>query len=292
MNEEFCYNLEKIIFQDIGNRGLSNFWTNGCLFNASTKILECDKNLPSFLLTGFCCMHEKCETDGPIGTAILCKTLRDLGFNSTVLTDSYSSIVVISASTLCPVHITDNIQTLPKNLSFVISIERPSKTVKTRDYRTMRARDISNVTSPLDDLFPSVFYPEIQKPYLTISIGDGGNEVGTGNVYNEVCQNVKFGEDIASSTTCDILILAGVSNWGAIALAASLVILSENIEIALKFIEICNNQEEMLFQMLKYGSYDGVSGERIPSIDGMEFKNEHTMINNSIINIIKQKYQL
>jgi len=290
MNVQLCSDLEKVIFQDIGKRGLSEFWTYGCLHEAATKILDCNKTLPGFVLTGFCCMNEKCETDGPIGTSVLNRTLRDLGFNSIILTDSCAANVVISASLENPVHIEDNPNNLPKDISFVISIERPSRTMKTRDYRTCRARDISHVTSPLDQLFQSIFRPEDKKPYLTIGVGDGGNEVGTGNVHDSIVKYVNLGEEIAADTICDVLVLAGVSNWGAIAIAASLAICCEDQEIAQKFIDFCGRQDEMLTNMLKYGSYDGISGLSTRSIDGMKFEEEHTMVNNEIIKIVKSKY--
>ncbi len=45
----------------------------------------------------------------------------------------------------------------------------------------------------------------------TIAIGDGGNEIGMGNVSNAL----KGLNIVAAMTTCDELIVADVSNWGA-----------------------------------------------------------------------------
>ncbi|EAY22782.1 hypothetical protein TVAG_477110 [Trichomonas vaginalis G3] len=289
-NKEFCHSLESVIFVDPGKRGISEFWTHGCLYEAASRILKQPKDKKSYVLTGFCCMNKNCETDGPIGTSVLCKVLRDLGFNSEILCDPCSKNVVEAAALGLPVVCASNVSELESDLSFAISIERPGRTIKTNDYRTMRARDISDVTMPLDYLFPA-FNDETQKKnYLTVSVGDGGNEVGTGNVHEQVAKYVSMGSDINTVTTCDVLVLAGVSNWGGIAIAAALAVCSDNIEIAKSFIEICGRQREMLDKMLEQGSYDGISGKVIPVVDGMEFDKEHTEINNKLIAVVKEKY--
>lgn len=289
-NKDFCSRLESIIFVDPGKRGISEFWTHGSLIQAAESILKCDHSKKSYVLTGFCCMNKNCETDGPIGSSVLCNTLRKLGFDNYLLCDPCSKNVVEAASLGLPLICASNVSEIDTDLSFAVSIERPGRTIKTNDYRTMRARDISDVTMPLDYLFPTFNDPTQKKPYLTVSVGDGGNEVGTGNVRDMVAKYVPMGSDINTVTTCDVLVLAGVSNWGGIAIAAALAICSENVEIAKDFIEFCGRQREMLDKMLEQGSYDGISGKVIPVIDGMPFEEKHTEINNSIIAVVKEKY--
>ena len=58
----------------------------------------------------------------------------------------------------------------------------------------------------------------------TIGIGDGGNELGMGKVFDKVVSHVPYGKDIASSVSCDYLITCGVSNWGGFGLAAGIYI--------------------------------------------------------------------
>ena len=60
----------------------------------------------------------------------------------------------------------------------------------------------------------------------TTCIGDGGNEIGMGKVYESVCSNIRHDEKIASVISCDYLIACGVSNWGGHALAVGLYLLS------------------------------------------------------------------
>ena len=65
-----------------------------------------------------------------------------------------------------------------------------------------------------------------KKDIITIGIGDGGNEVGMGKVYDDVLKYVPFGDVIASTISCDYLISCGVSNWGGFAVAVGLSVLS------------------------------------------------------------------
>lgn len=290
-NIELCTKIEDIICIDPGNRGIDKCFQKGNLFNAANSILKCDKKTPSYILTGFCCMHETCETDGPLGSTILCSMLRKLGYNTHLLCDSYAEKVVKGGALDNPVMIANDSSEIKGKISFVVSIERPGRSAKTKDYRTMKARDITKVTAPLDYLFPNNVDKK-KKDYLTISVGDGGNEVGTGNIMNLIIENVPLGDSICTISTCDYLIMAGVSNWGGIGIAAGLAVLSNDKSIGEYFCILMNKQPEILKGMIENGSYDGVSGDFIYAVDGMKFEREHTTLNLEIINIIKEKYLL
>lgn len=275
--------LEEQIFRDLGGRGLAKLWTPGSLKEAATRILATDHDDLGLILTGFCCMHERCETDGPIGSSILCNTLRALGFNVKIITDSNAYPVVNAAAGGLPV-IT---QVPAEKISFVVSIERPGRSAKTRDYRTMRARDISSVTAPLDIALLPTLDGEGKKPYLTVAIGDGGNEAGTGNIKELVIDNIPEGPSICTDVVCDNLIMAGVSNWGGIALAGALILASMDTKAKDVFLESCGNQEAMMDAMLKAGSYDGVSGEQVPKVDGMWLNAENKEVTQGICEVVR-----
>lgn len=288
-NHDYYSLLENEIYKDLGHRGIETMWQKGSLREAAFAILKRDKILPSYILTGFCCMFNRCETDGPLGSSVLCSTLRALGYNTTLLTDSYSEPVVRAAAFANPILSKDNPSDITE-ISFIVSVERPGRSKKTNDFRTMSARDISHCTAPIDLLFP--LEGHTKKEYLTIGIGDGGNEVGTGNISDEVCKHVKNGEDICTSICADILIMAGVSNWGALALAAALVIASKNTEAASVFIEQCNKQPEILQKMIDAGSFDGCTGKKELSIDNMMYDKEHLSVTLSLISIVKEAFHL
>lgn len=277
--------IESCIFIDPGHRGIDKMWTPGCLSDLSSRIFEADRKKPSYILTGFCCKGPASETDGPLGSAVLAEMLRFVGFDTFLLTDKPASSAVIAAATNCPVIVTNDPKTI-RDISFIISIERPGKSAKTGTYRTMIARDISDVTAPLDDLFPIVGTSDV-KPYLTIGVGDGGNEVGTGNIADLVRRDVPKGEEICVSSGCDVLVMAGVSNWGAIGIAAAIALRSGNRGAVEYCIELINSQKDRLAAMVAAGSYDGCTGKFEASVDGMMYDQEHTNVANGIIEVLK-----
>ena len=287
--DKYFDELERIICVDPGQRGISSMWQFGSLKKSAEEILKRDKNIPSYVLTGFCCMFNRCETDGPLGSSILCSTLRLLGYNTILLTDTYSEPVVNAARNGNPIKVTNDASEINK-ISFIVSIERPGRARKTNDYRTMSGRDISEATAPLDLLFP--ISKQDRKEYLTIGVGDGGNEVGTGNIADEVSKNVNYGEDICTSICADILVMSGVSNWGALGISAALVISSNDKDVAIKFVELCNMQPDILQKMINAGSFDGCTGKSELSIDNMKYEAEHLDITNKIIDVIKSKYEI
>jgi hypothetical protein len=284
--------IESIIFTDPGNRGISSLYQPNSLQKSSEMILKTPKEKKSFILTGFCCLFPSSETDGPLGSSILNSTLINLGFNNFILTDSYSENVVKASSTSGKIVIENSHEEFldkhkENDIGFIISCERPGRSLKTKDYRTMRAKNISNQNSNLDLLFPG---ENGKKNYLTIGIGDGGNECGTGNIYKEVQNKIQFGDQICTDRFCDILIMSGVSNWGGLGLSASLVILNGDKKVMELFVEECYLQRELLKKMIEAGSYDGVSGKGELSVDGMNFDNEHMEVIEKIVRVVKECY--
>lgn len=284
--------IESIIFTDPGNRGISSLYQPNSLQKSSEMILKTPKEMKSFILTGFCCLFPSSETDGPLGSSILNSTLNNLGFNNFLLTDSYSENVVKASSTNGKIVIENSHEEFldkhdENDIAFIVSCERPGRSLKTKDYRTMKAKNISNQNSNLDLLFPG---ENGKKNYLTIGIGDGGNECGTGNIYKEVQNKIQYGDQICTDRFCDILIMSGVSNWGGLGLSASLVILNGDKKVMKLFIDECYLQRELLKKMIEAGSYDGVSGKGELSVDGMHFDNEHMEVIEKIVRVVKECY--
>jgi hypothetical protein len=106
----------------------------------------------------------------------------------------------------------------------------------------------------------------------TIGIGDGGNEIGMGKVPWEVIRrNIPGGAVIACRVPTDHLIVAGVSNWGAYALAAGVALL-KGIEPPAEWFDV-NLEREILQFMVEQGPLvDGVSGQFTASVDGLAFE--------------------
>jgi D-glutamate cyclase len=134
---------------------------------------------------------------------------------------------------------------------------------------TMRGVDI---TVDLRDAAVLFECGPTDREVVTIGIGDGGNEIGMGKVPWEVIRrNIPRGAVIACRVATDHLIVAGVSNWGAYALAAGVALLrgyapSEN------WFDI-EKERRILTEMVEQGPLvDGVKGLPSISVDGLEFE--------------------
>src|SRR5262249_10259500 len=83
---------------------------------------------------------------------------------------------------------------------------------------TMSGTDITKHTAPLHSLFEAATK---DARLTTIGIGDGGNEIGMGKIrWDIIRRNIPRGGLVACRVPTDYLIVCGVSNWGAYALAA------------------------------------------------------------------------
>jgi hypothetical protein len=134
---------------------------------------------------------------------------------------------------------------------------------------TMRGIDITAQTSPLHLLFEVA--PAV--PGLTtIGIGDGGNEIGMGKIpWDIIRKNIPQGAKVACRVPTDYLIVAGISNWGAYALAAGVMKLREQSP-APELFDIAR-QRELLRRMVERGPLvDGVTGQQATTVDGLPFE--------------------
>jgi hypothetical protein len=135
----------------------------------------------------------------------------------------------------------------------------------------MRGADISNSMSPAHRLFePGSTL--LASPCTTIGIGDGGNEIGMGKIPWEVIRrNIPRGGLIACRIPVDHLIVCGVSNWGAYALAAGVRQLrsADNDPGLFDVAREC----EILQLMVEEGPLvDGKSGRREGTVDDLPFE--------------------
>ncbi len=158
------------------------------------------------------------ETDGPLGAIALYRILERLGYQpifgcappiSTVLGDGFRTLEVPILSWQATVAVVDR-ALADIRPSLIVSIERPGVARDGR-YYNMRGKDISDALAKFD-----LFFNRCECP--TVAVGDGGNEIGMGNIYAEVSKL----EIIPSVTTCDELVIATVSNWGVYGVIAAM----------------------------------------------------------------------
>ena len=108
------------------------------------------------------------------------------------------------------------------------------------------------------------------KEVLTIGIGDGGNEIGMGNVAHRIKESLDI---IPSIITVNHLIAATVSNWGVFGLIAALSLqTSQNLlpepEAVWNFIKA----------IVDKGAVDGTTGAHSYTVDGFDFEIERQIL--------------
>ena len=216
------------------------------------------------IVTGFyVVMAGKPETDGPPGAVAIGEALKGLGRTVTYVSDKYTTPVLryyangsdviefpIDGVDASKKHAKDILEKVEPSL--LISIERCGRTQEDT-YLNMRYVDISPNTARLDYLFDS----EIP----SVGIGDGGNEIGMGNLA-EVIPTVDTLPDYPAVNQVDRLIIASVSNWGGYGLVAALSRISGK-----NLLPSVESETAMLHGMIEVGVVDGTTGYAVPTVD-------------------------
>lgn len=135
----------------------------------------------------------------------------------------------------------------------------------------MRGVDLSAHTAPLHRLFEHPIIPG--RLVRTIGIGDGGNEIGMGQVPWEELVARLPGESsgkIPCRIATDLTILAGVSNWGGAALAAAVAAMLGRVDVLVG--DTREREQHLLEAMVTSGpAVDGVVRAQQPTVDGLPF---------------------
>jgi len=261
--------IEDIVLQ-FSTRGMDILYENfpnSYTANASKKLLNIKKGT-IFLYTGFY-LAGHAETDGPIGTYFLYKSLKILGYKPIIITDLFCENFFKECETIYISHEDCNetyfLSLLSKYTPVChISIERCAKNIN-GIYRTSAGTDISEYTPALDKLFELG-----NKSAPTFAIADGGNEIGMGNFKEFLEKNIKV---IPSVVKCDFLMIASVSNWGAYGFIASLEKESK-VSLLPNFEEV----DDYMDYILSLGSVDGMTLKNEKTVDGKAWELEKTII--------------
>ena len=133
---------------------------------------------------------------------------------------------------------------------------------------TMSGRDITDRMSPAHMLFE---WAQRESNVTTIGIGDGGNEIGMGKIpWDVIHRNIPGGGLVACRVPTKHLLVCGISNWGAYALAAGVWRLHGQALHPL--LADPENEHKILRVMVEHGLLvDGVTGLLASSVDGLPF---------------------
>ena len=96
----------------------------------------------------------------------------------------------------------------------------------------------------------------------TISIGDGGNEMGMGAYRREIEAHVPCGKLICASEAADITLASGVSNWWGWGIAALL-----SLQAGLYLLPTEAQEAELLHRVVEAGGVDGCTKEHTETVD-------------------------
>lgn len=195
------------------------------------------------IVTGFYFEHAEPpspETDGLGGAGHIAAALASYGVSVTVITDAPCAKAVWSVVDQIPEEVDLEVTAVSEAsvrrlrerlehganpLTHLISIERVAPGSDGRPHR-QHGWDMSRVTAPLHLLFDEADWA---RPWVTIGIGDGGNEIGMGSLPQRIIEeDIPNGPLIAATTPTDHLIVAGVSNWGGYGLVAAMAALQSD----------------------------------------------------------------
>ena len=217
------------------------------------------------IATGFYVQRaEAPETDGPPGALALGRALRALGNRVVYVSDAYTAPLLADLcsndSETVDFAVADQSTSmrLARDLldriepSVLIAIERCARTAS-GTYLNMRGHDISPHTARLDHLFT-------QHPH-SIGIGDGGNEIGMGNLASRIHEVAALPDEPAVTRTTH-LVIASVANWGAYGVVAALSRLAGR-----NLLPRAANESACIRRLVSLGAVDGVTGAADYTVD-------------------------
>jgi len=297
--------IDRIVNLDIGQRGVTGLYeparalASGPVCQAAAQALTgLQPGDAVFIITGSLSRaqisNEISENDGPIGAAVLARAI-SFGFRAVpvILSDATVLAPVAKMAELAGctvmsleqarasaelkrftgVAATDTCSkddaTAQKDCEKLLDGVRPKAAITVEraglhhdgTYRDMLGQDYSMGRARLDHIVTGAMARGIP----TIGIGDGGNEIGMGAIKEAVHEHIPHGPNLCAETATDIVIPAGVSNWGCYGLVAALAILTENTRLA----HTPDLERRLIESSPMVGLIDGTAGTLEATVDGL-----------------------
>lgn len=257
---------------DPGNRGLAAVPGNNLFtataddYAAACRSIAACAGFRVSIVTGFCIPSVSpptFETDGPLGAYFLERAFEALSGFIEIVADEPVMRALTAARKLVG-HRERTLLDVPQTHKIII--ERPGRAADGKRY-SMRGIDVDALHNPRHSHYAETPTPGV----LSIGIGDGGNEVGMGKIpHDTVVANIPNGDLVHCRVPTDRLIVTGVSNWGAYALAAGIFVLRGVRPPAGLFDP--DRERTILDVMVRDGPLvDGVTGKRTATVDGLSW---------------------
>jgi hypothetical protein len=150
----------------------------------------------------------------------------------------------------------------------VVAIEKAGANAK-GVYHMVGGADISAGSGKGEALFEAA----AKRGLLRIGVGDRGNELGMGPIAAVARALLPFGTDcgcpchggVADQTDADLAVPAVVSNWGAYGIAACIAAIQERQEL----LHTAERERRLLEAAVQHGGVDGMSGRALLAVDGI-----------------------
>lgn len=127
----------------------------------------------------------------------------------------------------------------------IVTIEKLSRNPEGRYYNGM-VTDLTDVTGKIDFMIEEARARGI----LTIGLGDGGNEIGMGNILDVIHEKVPNGKAVGAATQTDILVVGASASWASYGIEACLAALTGKPHVL--------HDEEMERRMLDASALAGI----------------------------------
>jgi hypothetical protein len=215
------------------------------------------------------------ETDGPLGAVALGNVIASLGSRVMYLTDAYTAPLLRGLlgkdGEVLEFPMMDH-QASWRHAAGLLASLAPSLTIAVERcglteegvYLNMRGVDVSGYHAKIDYLF--------REHDCSVGIGDGGNEIGMGNLAAAIPMVMPIaGRPCATATTQ--LVISTVSNWGAWGIVAAMSRLRrENL------LPTAREARDLLVQAVALGAVDGMTGKHTESVDGFPLEENNRVL--------------
>jgi D-glutamate cyclase len=235
------------------------------------------------------------ETDGPPGAASLARAITlGLGGRCVVVSDetklppiasSFRAVGILvgdadlvrartGAAAIVPFAIEDgSARTQAQDLldrwnpKAIIAVENPGPNAK-GEFHSLQGINTTVGTAKVHHLFELA----TQRGILTIGVGDGGNEIGCGLIYEDTRRIMPAGsrcqcpcqDGMATNVSTDVLVIGSASNWAAYGISACLGFLVGDSLL----LQDAATERRVVEQCALSGATDGMTALPIPWVDG------------------------
>lgn len=217
------------------------------------------------------------ENDGPLGAVVLARALSRLGSHPVIYVEAEPlgptrELVRAAGANLEVEELKrdsgDQLDRLVRELDVAITVEKAGVNEHGIQH-SVNGHSRQGTRAIIDPLITRMNQAE----KLTVGIGDGGNEIGFGAIFEQARSIVPYGPKcrcpcgggIVSVTPTQFLYPVAVSNWGAYGVAAALAIVAKDPESA----HTPQLEETMIRAGQAMDLRDGGTGQPVFAVDGV-----------------------